>query len=354
MDASTHCQLRCPSCPTAKGLIKERLGGGSMTPESFRRLLDENPTIAHVELSNWGEIFLNAKLEEILEIAFERNVALTASNGVNMNDVKPRTLEAVVKYRVRHMTVSIDGASQESYEKYRVRGRFDDVIANLELLKSFKAKHQSPFPFLLWQFIAFGHNEHEIDEARALAERLGMQFYVKLSWEEKFSPVKNLTRVRRATKGGAASRSEYRKKHKNNYIQKSICRQLWDQPQINFDGRVLGCCANTWGDYGNAFEEGLMPTLDGERMRYAKRMVMGKAPARQDIPCSSCHHWRGMTERGDFVTDEDIETPLIRGASYRVLRRAGRRVVGLTNTTNPLANRVFERAVTAVTSRLLK
>ena len=125
IDASTHCQLRCPSCPTAQGLIAADIGAGFLKPEELEKLLDENPTVAHLELSNWGEIFLNPRLEEIARIAFQRNVVLTASNGVNLNHARRSALEGVVKYRVRQMTVSIDGASQETYEQYRIGGSFD-------------------------------------------------------------------------------------------------------------------------------------------------------------------------------------------------------------------------------------
>jgi MoaA/NifB/PqqE/SkfB family radical SAM enzyme len=57
---------------------------------------------------------------------------VTADVGVNLNNVKDAQLEALVKYRVKSMKVSIDGASQETYEQYRVGGNFDKVIANVK------------------------------------------------------------------------------------------------------------------------------------------------------------------------------------------------------------------------------
>ena len=49
-----------------------------------------------IELSNWGEIFLNPDLPNILAYSYQKSVALTASNGVNLPTVKPEVLEAVV------------------------------------------------------------------------------------------------------------------------------------------------------------------------------------------------------------------------------------------------------------------
>jgi MoaA/NifB/PqqE/SkfB family radical SAM enzyme len=83
----------------------------------FQKLVDENPWLSHIELSNWGEIFLNPDLLKIIRYAHSKNLALTASNGVNLNTVKKELLEALVKYKFRHITCSIDGARSLSDNK---------------------------------------------------------------------------------------------------------------------------------------------------------------------------------------------------------------------------------------------
>ncbi|MCK5215128.1 MAG: radical SAM protein, partial [Candidatus Omnitrophica bacterium] len=54
-DASTVCQLKCPSCPTASGETRANLGAGFLKFADFKKILDENPWLSNVELSNWGE-----------------------------------------------------------------------------------------------------------------------------------------------------------------------------------------------------------------------------------------------------------------------------------------------------------
>jgi MoaA/NifB/PqqE/SkfB family radical SAM enzyme len=76
---------------------------------------------------------------------------------------------------VKIVTCSIDGASPETYGIYRVRGDFDAVINNIERINVHKRAHASDLPHLVWQFVVFGHNEHEIPIAREMAERLGME-----------------------------------------------------------------------------------------------------------------------------------------------------------------------------------
>lgn len=297
LEASSHCQLKCPACPTADGSITAGIAKGVLRPEDFRRLLDENRWIREVELSNYGEIFLNPRLVEILENADDRNVHLTARNGVNLNHVRPEVLEAVVKYRVRAMTCSIDGASAETYAKYRVGGDFDRVIANIRAINTAKKKYDSPCPALTWQFVVFGHNEHELQKAREMATSLDMAFRPKLSWDPDFSPVRDEAAVSAELILGAASRAQFEEKTGTVYSSR-FCHHLWDAPRLNWDGTLLGCCRNFWGDFGpNAYEHGLVAVLKGEKMQYAKAMLQGKAAPRDDIPCTTCDAYHAIVKR---------------------------------------------------------
>jgi MoaA/NifB/PqqE/SkfB family radical SAM enzyme len=305
--------LRCPSCPTTARAIHPAVGSGFLRLDDFRKLLDENPSLGAIELSNYGEIFLNPQLLQILELAHERNVALMAYNGVNLNNAKDEVLEGLVKFKLLVMTCSIDGASQETYELYRIRGKFDNVIANIKKINDFKKLYCTKVPLLRWQFVVFGHNEHELPAARRVAEELGMEFSVKLSWDDDFSPVDDKEVVRLETGTGAATRLEFKERYGQDYMQ-GICNQLWDSPQINWDGKVLGCCRNFWGDFGgNAFTDGLVPSLNNEKITYARKMLRGQAPARQDIPCTSCEIYLGMrTSRRWLERDEPDSGPAVR------------------------------------------
>lgn len=326
IDASTACQLRCPSCPTTTGRIGATLGTRFLRVEDFKKLVDDNPSVRAVELSNWGEIFLNPGLPEIVEYAHSKGVALYAENGVNLNTASDEVLEALVKYRFRSMTCSIDGASSETYALYRRRGDFERVIQNVRRLNELKARHRSKFPVLLWQFVVFGHNEHEIARARVLAKELNMGFFVKLSWgamfeQEAFSPVNDREAVQRATRAGVADRREYSDTYGEDYRQRRTCGQLWRSPQLNWDGRVLGCCVNYWGDFGHAFADGLVESVNSEKMKYARQMLTGRKPERDDIPCTTCVHYLAMKRRGGWLTRKDAALPpLLEGARLWVKR----------------------------------
>ena len=325
LEASTVCQLKCPSCPTALGETGQHLGVGFLKFKDFKKIVDENPWLSTIELSNWGEVFLNKDLIKILEYAYTKNVALSAENGANLNHLPDATAEALVKYRFRKITCSIDGASPETYPLYRVNGNFQQVIEHVKTINRFKEKYNSPYPELLWQFIPFGHNEHEISTARSMARDLGMGFYLKLSWDDlyadSFSPVQDKELIRRETGLGVASRQEFREEQGKEYVLRTCCAYMWNSPQVNHDGRVLGCPINYWDDYGNAHEDGLANVLNNERMRYARGMLRGENEEREDIPCVKCKAYKGMKSTGNWLSEGDIEQE----------KRPSRRRIGLGN-----------------------
>lgn len=291
LEASSMCQLHCPLCPTGQG--KNRLGAvgwGYLKFKNFKNFIEDNPQVLKIELSNWGEIFLNPQLKDILKYAFSKNIALTAGNGVNFNNVSSEILECLVKYRFRHLNISLDGATNKSYQVYRRGGNFQRVIENIKAINRLKEHYNSDFPKLSWQFVVMGHNEKELPKAKQMAQALKMEFLPKLNWNPLFSPVKNAEFVRKETELNVVSRDEFMKKNKRAYF--SPCSQLWQTPQINWDGKLLGCCVNIWGDFGNVFTEGLAKCLQGEKYVYTKKMLMRKEKVRDDISCSQCGYYR--------------------------------------------------------------
>lgn len=325
LETSTACQLKCPACRTARGQIASTIGTGFLRFQDFKRLVDDNPWVRDIELSNWGEMFLNPELLTIIRYAHRKRITLRADNGVNLNTATDEVLEALVTYRFRSLTCSIDGASQETYALYRKRGNFETVISHIRTINEYKVTHRSRWPVLRWQFVAFGHNEHEIGKAEQMAKALHMSFYVKLSWtgDAFSSPVKDRELIRQKSGVGVADRKEYREKYGTRYLQKSICAQLWRRPQINWDGRVLGCCVNYWGDFGNAFQEGLHKALNNEKIAYARAMLLGKQPAREDIPCTRCTYYQAMRQDQRWLTEDDAAQSPIATMAARLKKVLG-------------------------------
>ena len=291
IEADSRCQLHCPLCPTGDGRNRKGVvGWGYLTSENFERILDLNPEIEQVELSNWGEIMLNPEIELIIRSAHRRGIKLMARNGVNFNYVSRPVLLAMVECEFRHLTISIDGASQEVYSMFRRGGDLDLVLNNIRELNCLKATNKSIYPELRWQFIAFGHNEHEIERARAMAADLGMEFYVKLNATSDYSPVRNVAEVATSSGTGVSSRAEYRQLTGKPYA--LPCTQLLSEPQVNWNGVVLGCCRNSAVALGNAFANPIEECQRGELYLKTLRIASGVDENPSGTPCRDCGIYR--------------------------------------------------------------
>jgi MoaA/NifB/PqqE/SkfB family radical SAM enzyme len=215
-------------------------------------------------------------------------------------------LEGLVKYRFRTLVCSIDGASPETYKKYRVGGDFEQVMEHIQRINHYKKEYQSEYPRLTWQFVVFGHNEAELPRARQRAAELDMKFQAKMSWDSDYAPIRNRAFVLEQTGWPAVTREEYEAVTGVPYMRQT-CYSLWQYPNINWDGRILGCCWNSWKEFGgNAFEDGYVAAVNTENIRYARDMLLGKAEHRDDLPCSSCKLYLEMKISGNFLTKAEI------------------------------------------------
>lgn len=303
IDACSLCQLKCPVC-TEIWNTREHVGSGYLKFEDFTRFVDRYPNYSRIELSNSGEIFLNPDLSKIIEYAHRAGIVLTAEAGVNLNTINEEMIENLVQYDFHHLSVSIDGASEETYRIYRVGGSFSRVMANIEKINSYKKRHNKDLPKLTWKFIVFGHNELDIPKARRMAEDLGMKFYLAYNSNPEYSPIKDNEFVRKYM--DCISKDEWGWKNKRNW-QQWICHYMWDAPQINWDGRLLGCSCNLQGVYGNVFRSSLKECLENEKYIYAKKMLMGLAEDRKDIPCHICSTYKDMVARKDFLNRDGMQ-----------------------------------------------
>ena len=291
LEASEVCQLNCPCCNISKklGSLDKKSNYGFLSLKNFKKFIILNPNIKNIELSRRGEVFLNPEIKEIIKHAYNNGISLSASNGVNFNSVDEELLEYLVKYQFKSITISLDGASDDVYKIYRKGGDFNRVIDNIRRLNELKLKYNSEFPKLTWQFIIFGHNEHELPLAKSLAKSLNMRFFPKLNWDPDYSPVKDKEFVLKESGLLAPDRKEFREKTKREYI--LPCAPLWNCPQISWDGKLFGCCLNNNKSYGNTFKKSISFLLNSNSYLNLKCFILGDKNTSL-VPCFCCNYYR--------------------------------------------------------------
>jgi hypothetical protein len=184
IECTAACNISCleACCAPETGITRTRQAG-MLDFEVFRRVVDETgPGLVRIDFFNYGETFLHKRAVEMCEYIkarFPHIYLYTSTNGLALKEDSARRL---VHSGIDEVTFSIDGASQESYGRYRQRGRFDVALANLKTMVDEKRSSGRDLPFLNWRYILFTWNDsdEEMNRARALAADIGVD---RLAWE---------------------------------------------------------------------------------------------------------------------------------------------------------------------------
>jgi hypothetical protein len=184
IECTAACNISCAEacCAPETGITRTRQAG-MLDVDLFRRVIDEaGPSLVRVDFFNYGEAFLHRRAVEMCEYIkahFPHIYLYTSTNGLALSEAQARRL---VHSGIDEVTFSIDGATPESYVKYRQRGKFDVAIANLRAMADEKRKSGRDLPFLNWRYILFTWNDSdaEMNLARRLAADIGVD---RLCWE---------------------------------------------------------------------------------------------------------------------------------------------------------------------------
>lgn len=182
LDPASVCQLQCPLCPT--GLENAGKVGpgrpyyrkrGLMGPDLFDALIDElGPHLFFVHLYNWGEPLLNRNLGSYIRRLGAQDITVDIHTNLSLPLTEAARGELLAT-GIDRIEASIDGFSQETYSRYRVKGRFAMARDNLVRLAALRDR-MGLATELIWNFLVFRYNEHEIEPARQFCADHGITF----------------------------------------------------------------------------------------------------------------------------------------------------------------------------------
>ena len=184
IECTAACNISCAQacCAPETGITRTRQAG-MLDFDLFRRVIDEaGPSLGRVDFFNYGEAFLHKRAVEMCEYIksrFPHIYLYTSTNGLALTEEQVRRL---VHSGIDEVTFSIDGATADSYVKYRQRGNFEKAIRNLTAAVGEKGSAGRDVPFINWRYILFTHNdsEEEMTLARRMASDIGVD---RLCWE---------------------------------------------------------------------------------------------------------------------------------------------------------------------------
>jgi hypothetical protein len=184
IECTAACNISCfqACCAPETGITRTRQAG-MLAWNLFTKVVDEaGASLVRIDFFNYGEAFLHKRavdMCEYIKTKFPHIYLYTSTNGLALSEEKARRL---VHSGIDEVTFSIDGASQETYARYRQRGKFDLAMETLHTMAAEKAKSGRDVPHLNWRYILFKWNDHDEEMARAreLARDVGAD---RLCWE---------------------------------------------------------------------------------------------------------------------------------------------------------------------------
>jgi MoaA/NifB/PqqE/SkfB family radical SAM enzyme len=125
-----------------------------------------------MDIMNWGEPLLNTRLPAMISSAKSHRIEVRLDT--NFNDANEALIEELILSGLDILSLSIDGISPETYGRYRSKGKFERVLANLEILVRKRQALGRKNPWIVWQFLVFRHNDHEVSQVDEFARARGV------------------------------------------------------------------------------------------------------------------------------------------------------------------------------------
>lgn len=172
VEISAMCNFNCKIC----GFQEHYQPKGLMSMDTFKRLEDLFKKANSVLFGFNAETLLNPRAVEMLCFAKKANPRLHVSILTNGSLLTKELSEQLIKNGLNDLSISIDAATEETYEKLRgnPNSDFEKLIHNIKELNKLKEKHKSKTPYLLTNFVGIKDNIHELLDFIDLAKELKM------------------------------------------------------------------------------------------------------------------------------------------------------------------------------------
>ena len=181
LESYAGCNLECPGC-NREGIEGSR-DSLSLDFDTYVKIIDSmSPDLGYMEFHLGGENYMHKRASEMVAYCRQRNPACVIVSSTNGHFFHTEErCQAVLDSGIDCLIFSIDGARQESYERYRRNGRLDRVLDGLKRLSTMKREQGKERPILVWRYILFSWNDtaEEMELARDLAREHGADH---LSW----------------------------------------------------------------------------------------------------------------------------------------------------------------------------
>ena len=283
IEPTTACNLGCPECPS--GLKQFSRDTGNLKADNFNRWLDQlSPTLSYLNFYFQGEPFIHNDILDFISKASQKGIY--TSTSTNAHFITEKRAQEIVRSGLDRILISIDGTTQDVYEQYRVHGTLQKVLDGTKNLIEARKNLNSSTPHIIFQFLVVRPNEHQIEEAKQLANDYKVdeirfktaQVYDYENGNPLIPTIEKYSRYKRLSNGKFIVKSSL-----DNH-----CWRMWSGAVVTWDGKVVPCCfdKDATHEMGNLSKEDFKSIWKGKAYtQFRKQLLKGRKEI--DI-CKNC------------------------------------------------------------------
>lgn len=245
------CQLRCIACGQSKPDFRKQFNNSMhLSLEELKKIIDPiSSTTLGISFSVYGEPLLNKNLISMIKYISSKNIGVSFPTNFSVK-LGNEEIKRLAKSGLDSIVVSLDGASEDIYNKYRIGGNFNLILKNVKLLSDAKKRLGLKKCRIIWKFIVFDYNKHEVEIVKKQYKSLGFDSYEFVSNFQ-----------------GDLSKNTKDIYNKSMIKNKKPCYWLWNTIVIRWDGTILPCCSSLQFNLGNAIEENIKKIWNNEKYK---------------------------------------------------------------------------------------
>ncbi|MEI6347343.1 MAG: radical SAM/SPASM domain-containing protein [Bacteroidota bacterium] len=237
IEPTSQCNLHCVECPSGTGMLQRP--SGQMSLELFKTIIDQVSKYSfYINLYFQGEPLIHPRIGDM--IAYAKSKKMFVFTSTNGHFITQKNAQTLISSKLDKLIISIDGANQEDYEKYRVGGVFIKVIDGLKELSQQKKQSKSKTPIIIAQVLLLKTTEDSIDKIQNLVLLNGANI-VEFKKAQFYNPNKKdclLPKNSQLTRYRYSEEKGWHLKQNNS----KGCKRLWSTIVITWDGNILPCC----------------------------------------------------------------------------------------------------------------
>jgi len=166
VEPTTGCNFRCTMCQVSSPNFKSQ----NMSIETFKNFIAQNKQLLKIKLQGMGEPTVNNKFLDMIDIA--NRAGITVEFTTNGSLLEKEFIAELLKKKISKITISIDGATKETFEKIRVKSNFNEIIKNIHLLIQQSKKIYLRPQICAWTVVQ-RDNIHEFENIFYLSNQIG-------------------------------------------------------------------------------------------------------------------------------------------------------------------------------------